>query len=62
MIKSDAVERAYAHARSGKCRSVAAIIRLLPEEDRTAVEEHLKKPAARRDLILTCSDAWIASR
>jgi hypothetical protein len=61
MTKSDAVERAYALARSGKCRSVAAIIRLLPEQDRMAVEEYLKMPAARRELILTCSDAWIAS-
>jgi hypothetical protein len=54
------VERAFALARSGQCRSVAAIVRRLAEEDRPAVEEHLKIPAARRELILVCSEAWLA--
>jgi hypothetical protein len=61
MIRSAAVERAFALARLGQCRSVAAIIRRLPEEDRAAVEEYLKTPAARRELILICSDAWLAA-
>ena len=61
MTRSAAVERAYELARSGQCRSVAAIIRRLPDEDRAAVEEHLRIPAARRDLILVCSDAWLAA-
>jgi hypothetical protein len=55
-----AVERAFALARSGQCRSVAAIVRRLAAEDRTAVEEYLKAPQARRELILVCSDAWLA--
>jgi hypothetical protein len=61
MTTAAAVERAYELARSGQCRSVAAIIRQLPEADRAAVEEHLMTPAARRDLILVCSDAWLAA-
>jgi hypothetical protein len=55
------MNRAFALARSGQCRSVAAIIRRLAEEDRAAVEEHLRTPAARRELILVCSEAWLAA-
>jgi len=62
MKKSAPVERAFELARSGQCRSVAEIIRRLREEDRPAVEEHLKAPQARRELILICSDAWLAAR
>jgi hypothetical protein len=61
MTRSAAVQNAFALARSGQCRSVAAIIRRLSEQDRPAVEEHLKTPAARRELILICSDAWLAA-
>ena len=61
MTNAAAVERAFVLARSGKCRSVAAILRLLPAVDRTAVEDHLRTPDARRDLILVCSDAWLAA-
>ena len=59
---SDAVERAFELARAGQCRSVAEIIRRLPEGDRPAVEAHLRTPSARRALILICSDAWLAAR
>jgi hypothetical protein len=62
MTKSAAVERAFALARSGQCRSVAQILRQLTEGDRAAVEAHLGIPAARRELILICSDAWLAAR
>jgi hypothetical protein len=62
MSGSAAVERAFDLARSGRCRSVAEIIRRLPEDDRAAVEEHLNLPSARRELILVCSDAWLAAR
>ena len=62
MSSSPAVERAFDLARSGQCRSVAEIIRRLPEGDRAAVQEHLDIPSARRQLILICSDAWLAAR
>jgi hypothetical protein len=60
MTRPAAVERAFTLARSGQCRSVAAIIRRLAAEDRMAVEDYLKAPQARRELILVCSDAWLA--
>jgi hypothetical protein len=41
---------------------VAEIIRRLPERDRAAVEAHLDAPSARRELILICSNAWLAAR
>lgn len=62
MTSSAAVEQAFTLARSGQCRSVAEILRRLPEQDRTAVEAHLAAPSARRELILICSDAWLAAR
>ncbi|CAA9361069.1 MAG: hypothetical protein AVDCRST_MAG93-7657 [uncultured Chloroflexia bacterium] len=62
MSKSPAIERAFTLARSGQCRSVAEIIRGLPEGDRAAVGEHLGAPSTRRDLILVCSDAWLAAQ
>jgi hypothetical protein len=62
MTGSAAVERAFSLARSGQCRSVAEVIRRLPDGDRAAVEAHLDAPSARRELILICSDAWLAAR
>jgi hypothetical protein len=62
MTRSAAVERAFSLARSGQCRSIAEIIRRLPEEDRAAVKAHLCVASARRELILICSDAWLAAR
>jgi hypothetical protein len=62
MAMSPAIERAFNLARSGQCRSVAEIVRRLPEEDRAALEEHLSAPSARREMILICSDAWLAAR
>jgi hypothetical protein len=62
MKRSAAVERAFSLARSGKCRSVAEVLRHLPEQDRAAVEAHLAAPSMRRELILVCSDAWLAAR
>lgn len=56
-----AIQRAFDLARSGRCRSVAEIIRHLPREDRAIVEEHLRQPQARRELILICGDAWLAA-
>lgn len=61
MTKNSAIDRAFDLAKSGHYRSVSEIIRRLPPEDRTAVEAHLAQPAARRELILTCSNAWLAS-
>ena len=61
MTKSAAIEQAFTLARSGHYRSVSEIVRRLPPTDRTEVEAWLATPAARRDLILTCSDAWLAN-
>lgn len=59
---SAAIERAFKLAKSGQCRSVSEIIRRLPAEDRAAVEAHLTEHNARRELILLCSEAWLAAR
>jgi hypothetical protein len=61
MTKGSAINRAFELARSGQCRSVSEIIRRLPLHDRKAVEGHLAEPTARRELILLCSDAWLAA-
>jgi hypothetical protein len=62
MTRAAAIERAFVLARSGQCRSVSEIIRHLPVDDREAVEAHLAQPDARRQLILLCSEAWLAAR
>jgi hypothetical protein len=41
---------------------VAEIIRHLPPQDRAEVETHLAVPSMRRELILVCSDAWLAAQ
>jgi hypothetical protein len=61
MARNSAIDRAFDLARSGHCRSISEIIRHLPVEDRAVVEAHLAQPAARRELILICSDAWLSS-
>jgi hypothetical protein len=61
MAKLSAIDRAFDLARSGLYRSVSEIIRRLPLEDRAIVEAHLAKPAARRELILICSNAWLSA-
>jgi Arc/MetJ-type ribon-helix-helix transcriptional regulator len=61
MTDNAAIERAFDLARSGHYRSVSEVIRRLPAADRAAVETHLAQPAARRELILICSDAWLAA-
>jgi hypothetical protein len=61
MTKASAIDRAFEVAKSGQCRSVSEIIRRLPPEDREAVEAHLTEPNARRELILLCSNAWLAA-
>jgi hypothetical protein len=61
MAGKSAIDRAFDLAKSGQCRSVSEIIRRLPVQDRAAVEAHLTQPAARRELILICSDAWLAA-
>jgi hypothetical protein len=55
-----AIDRAFALARSGQYRSVAEIFRHLAPEDRPILEAHLDEPDARRQLILMCSEAWLA--
>ena len=62
MTETSAIERAFALARTGQYRSVSEIIRHLRAEDRPAVETHLQDHAARRELILMCSDAWLATQ
>jgi hypothetical protein len=62
MTGASPIDRAFDLARSGLCRSVAEIIRRLPPEDRETVEAHLIKPNNRRELILVCSNAWLAAR
>jgi hypothetical protein len=59
---ASAIDRAFELARSGQYRSVSEIIRHLAREDRPIVEAHLSKPDARRQLILICSDAWLATQ
>jgi len=62
MTDKSPIERAFALARSGQYRSVSEIIRHLPAEDREAVQAHLSDHGARRELILMCSDAWLATQ
>lgn len=62
MTRGTAIERAFDLAKSGQCRSVSEIIRRLPVDDRPAVEEYLKQVQARRELILLCSEAWLATQ
>ena len=62
MTKSTAIERAFELARSGHCRSISEIIRHLPPDDRDEVEAYLSEHDARREMILICSDAWLAAR
>jgi len=62
MPKDAAIERAFTLARSGQCRSISEIIRRMPEDDREAVEAYLGNHEARREMILICSDAWLAAR
>ena len=62
MTKGTAIERAYDLARSGQYRSVSEIIRRLGPEDRPAVEAYLAQHEARRELILLCSEAWLATQ
>jgi len=62
MTKGSAIDRAFELAKSGQCRSVSEIIRRLPAEDRETVQAHLADHAARRELILMCSDAWLATQ
>ena len=62
MTTGSAIDRAYDLARSGQYRSVSEIIRRLRPDDRPAVEAHLKEPDARRQLILLCSEAWLATQ
>lgn len=62
MSRGSAVERAYELARSGRYRSVLEIIRHLEPADRPDVEAALAEPGARRELILVCSEAWLASQ
>ena len=61
MGNNTAVDRAFDLARSGHYRSVSEVIRRLPVDDRAVVEAHLAQPAARRELILICSDAWLSA-
>jgi Arc/MetJ-type ribon-helix-helix transcriptional regulator len=62
MSAEAAIERAFELARSGQYRSVSEVIRRLLPEDRESVEAHLAKPNARRELILVCSEAWLATQ
>ena len=59
---ASAIDRAFELAKSGQYRSVAEIFRHLPPEDRPILEAHLVQPDARRQLILVCSDAWLATQ
>jgi Arc/MetJ-type ribon-helix-helix transcriptional regulator len=61
MVSISAIDRAFELARSGHYRSVSEVIRHLPVADRAVVEAHLAQPAARRELILMCSDAWLSA-
>jgi len=62
MTTLSAIEKAFDLARSGQYRSVSEILRHLPREDRQTVQTHLMLPNARRELILVCSEAWLATQ
>ena len=62
MTKASAIDQAFELARSGQYRSVSEIIRRLPKEDRETVEARLTEHALRRELILLCSEAWLATQ
>jgi hypothetical protein len=63
MTSTTAIERAFELARSGHtAESVLDIVRRLPPADRPAVEAQLKKHDTRRQLILLCSEAWLATQ
>ena len=59
---ASAIDRAFELAKSGQYRSVAEIFRHLAPEDRPILEAHLAEPDARRQLILLCSNAWLATQ
>jgi hypothetical protein len=59
---ASAIDRAFELAKSGQCRNVSEIIRHLPVDGRPAVEAHLAQPDARPQLLLLCSDAWLATQ
>ena len=61
MESISAIDRAFELARSGQYRSVSEVLRRLPVNDRAVVETHLAQPAARRELILICSNAWLSA-
>jgi Arc/MetJ-type ribon-helix-helix transcriptional regulator len=61
MGKISAVDRAFDLAKSGHYRSVSEIIRRLSVDDRAVIEDYLAQPSARRQLILTCSEAWLSA-
>jgi len=61
MKSNSAIDRAFDLAKSGHYRSVSEVIRRLPPEDRPVVEAHLAQPAARREMILICSNAWLSA-
>jgi len=61
MAETSPIERAFALARSGHYRGVSEVIRRLPAEDRSPVEDYLRDHEARRALILMCSEAWLAN-
>ena len=61
MKNNEAVDRALELARSGLYRSVSEVMRHLSAQERPIVEAHLAQPAARRELILVCSAAWLAA-
>jgi hypothetical protein len=62
MTGASIVEQAYDLARSGQFRSVSEIIRRLPVDDRPSLEAHLAQPGSRRELILLCGNAWLATQ
>jgi hypothetical protein len=62
MTSKTAMERAFELARSGHYRSVSEIIRHLPPSDRAPVQAQLEHHDTRRQLILLCSEAWLATQ
>jgi Arc/MetJ-type ribon-helix-helix transcriptional regulator len=60
MVSISAIDRAFDLAKSGQYRSVSEIIRRLSVDDRAAIEAHLALPQVRRELILTCGNAWLS--
>ena len=57
MDRPTLLERAFALAESGACRSAEDIRRRLKQEQYSGIDEHLAGPAIKRQLLQICTRA-----